>query len=179
MLRRAEPGFASGVFTKSDNQTAKDAVVFAYRRGGAWALMDNRQGLRISDAQTLWSWDRAGIRGQSVTSPPGFHSGSLRDMLIPRHRSDLFGEGVTRRPQDRLTGEVEAATVVGRPAWRVHVEGSTVQSKAWQQWQLDIDAVTGIVLREQTAGSNGVFCRGFTAIDLETPLPDDLFDWNI
>lgn len=178
-MRRAEPNYCSGVFIEADGRTVDDAVVFAYRRGGAWALMDSRQGLRISDAHTLWSWDRGGRRGQSTSSPPGYHSGSLRDMLIPRYRTDFFEERIPRRTKDWLTGEVESVTVAGRPAWRVNAEGSAMQNKLWHLWQLDIDAATGVVLHEQTAGARGDYSRGFTAIDLATPLPDELFDWGI
>jgi hypothetical protein len=178
-MRRAEPHYCSGVFIETDDHTVNDAVVFAYRRGGAWALMDSRQGLRISDAHTLWSWDRGGRRGQSTSSPPGYHSGSLRDMLIPRYRTDFFEDRMPRRERDWLTGEVESVTVAGRQAWRVNAEGSAMQTKLWHLWQLHIDADTGVVLREETAGARGAYSRGFTAIDLTTPLPDELFDWGI
>lgn len=169
LLRRAEPEYASGTFVERSNEAVHAVSVFAYRRGGAWALLNSRQGLRLSDAHSLWSAGRGHTRIQ-FESPPGYHSGALRDMLIPRYRSL-----VQRGQQDRLGPTVEPCSLLGREALCVQVLGEA----RFPEWQMYVDAEMGVVLADRVVDDDGCpFERTFLALDLGTRLPDELFTWE-
>ena len=168
-LRRAEPEFASGTYVEHLNGVAVAATVFAYRRGGAWALLSSTQGLRVTDAHFLWSASR-GDWTLDEQSPPGYHSGSLRDMLVPRHR-DFVRDG----RHVRIAPTIGPSEILGRSTWTADVLGEP----RFHEWQLHIDAESGVVLQDRVVDSLGeVFTRGFLALDLGSPLPDDLFTWS-
>lgn len=173
LLRRAEPCTAAGIYVHGLGDATDAAIVFAYERGGRWSLVSSEQGLRVSDGETLWS-----VHTGSTTVRPGpagaYHSGQLRDMLMPRHRNL---EGVTpgrRQRQLTLAPHVADVVVLGRPAHRVHVLGED----RFPDWQMDVDAATGITLANRFVQPDGTVSRqGFLALSLEEPLPDSLFTW--
>lgn len=169
LLRLAEPDHASGTYIERVDETVVAATVFAYRRGGAWALLNSRQGLRVSDAHGLWSAERGGTSFR-YSSPPGYHSGALRDMLVPRHRSLA-----QPRPRERLGEDAEPCWLLDREAVRVSVLGEP----RFPEWRMDIDTETGVVLADRLVDAEGrTVERTFVALDLQTRLPDALFDWT-
>lgn len=169
LLRAAEPTYASGTYIEASRGRTDRATVFAYRRGGAWALISSGQGMRVTDAHTLWSCDHGSQRVSEV-APPGYHSGALRDMLIPRWRP-IFHE----HSPLRLDSDIGPVRALDRPAHRVRVVGDA----RCNSWTMDVDAAEGLVLAERVVWHDGSdFSRGFVALHVGTPLPDELFEWR-
>ena len=173
LLREAEPACASGTYVETVNGAVDRAIVFAYRKGGAWALLCSVNGMRVSDGQTLWTADRGCTEVDADSAHDCHHSGSLRDMLVPRFRD--FVKPDRRDAPERLHDNVESVETLGRPAFRVRILGN----ERCPDWVVDVDASSGVVLADQVTTEDGErFERTFLTLDTEAMLPDGLFDWD-
>lgn len=170
LLRRAEPAAAAGLYTRREADVAVESVLFAYLRGGGWAILSSDQGVRISDAHSLWALTK-GVSGPwvNVTRPPGHHSGELRDMLVPRWLQ-LWPELGSTRPQKYVVSEaVEDVEFDGRACHRAWMSSGPADPEI----ELTVDAHTGVVLRMAGAGSE----LRLGPVDLHADLADTLFTW--
>jgi hypothetical protein len=181
LLERAEPATAVGLLSVHIGQELVSSAVFAYRRGGGWSVIGSDQGAYVDDRTdgTHW-WSPRSNRPRWTAHPgPTFHSPDLRDMLLPRHRTDLWPTPLARRagePARYRLGTPHPVTYVPlrRPAWAACVIGSEPSGTSLREWVVVVDAATGIVLADVWNGGR----RHFDALVLDAPLHGALFFWD-